>query len=346
MGLGDYLSIFRTRRWIIIGTMLGVAALAGVLSTLQPPTYRGEARVLLTEQNPGTALLGAPQADQMTQQGDVETQVEIVASHALLQRVIDKLSLRTTVDSLARQVSVSVVGQTNIMAIDVRDQDPGRAIQTAKGLAEEYVAWSRDVRRASIQSAAHAVEASLAQVRIRIVELERSQETSAGDFQTDLATAKNLSATLAGQLQTLQMSQQLETGQGVVMPTTAADVVRTGPNPLQNAGLGAAFGFVLALGVAFGANRLDTTIRSSDEAEVLYGAPVLGHIPTEKPPKGESRWLALLRQPRGPAAEAFRMLASNANFLQVHRGIKTLLIASAEKGGQVDGRRQSRRRPR
>lgn len=332
MELRDHLDVIWMRRWMIIGTTLGVTALALALSLRQPPTYQGESRVLLTAQNMGTALLGAPQTGQMTQPGYVETQVQIIASPPLLQRVIEKLSLRATVDGLARQVSVSAIGQTNLVKIDVRNQDPVRAAETANALAKEYVAWSRDAGRASIQAAADEVQARLVQARTRITELERPRGTATGDSQTELQTLKSLSATLAGQLQTLQISQQLETGAGVVMATTAADVVRVAPNPLQNAGLAFAFGLVIALGVAFVAERLDTTISSSDEAESFCGAPILGDIPTEKFERGEDRRLTMVQHPQSPAAEAYRMLGSNLNFLQAEQEIKTLLVTSAEPG--------------
>lgn len=54
------------------------------------------------------------------------------------------------------------------------------------------------------------------------------------------------------------------------------------------------------------AEYLDNTIKSADEAQALFGAPVLGTIPAEKFEQGEKRRLTIVQRPGSPAARSRR----------------------------------------
>ncbi len=69
----------------------------------------------------------------------------------MLENTVRKLDLGITPDQLAGQVEISGVGQTNIVSIKATSGDPQTAADIANTLAEEFVAWSRDYKRESIQ---------------------------------------------------------------------------------------------------------------------------------------------------------------------------------------------------
>jgi capsular exopolysaccharide synthesis family protein len=86
---------------------------------------------------------------------------------------------------------------------------------------------------------------------------------------------------------------------------------------------------VFGLGVAFLLEYLDNTIKSTDEAEKLFGAPVLGYIPSEKFELGEKRRLTIVQHPGSSAAESYRVLRNSLDFINFENDIKTLLVTSA-----------------
>jgi receptor protein-tyrosine kinase/non-specific protein-tyrosine kinase len=88
-------------------------------------------------------------------------------------------------------------------------------------------------------------------------------------------------------------------------------------------------GLILGVGIAFVVETMDSTIKTTDEAQELYGAPVLCSIPVEKRAKGDVPSLTLVENPGGPAAEAYRMLRNNLGFINFEHDIKVLLISSA-----------------
>lgn len=310
MELKDYVRVIRARGQVVVAIVLIVVVAAVVGSLVQSPVYQAEARVLVTEQNPGTVLIGSPLPDQTNSSGFVQTQVELIGSASLVERVITALNLRTTLDDLMSRLTVSEVGQTNVVTIDVRDGDARRAVKTANALADEYVVWSRDVKRASIRAAADEVEQRLADAQKR--------------------GAKVQSATLADQLEKLRMSAQLETGSGIVLPATEEGALRVAPSLARNGALGLAVGLLCALVGAVLADYFDNTIKSADEAEEVYGARVLAHIPVEKSDEHGERHLAVVERPSSSEAEAYRILRSSLHFNNPEHEVKTLLVASPE----------------
>jgi capsular exopolysaccharide synthesis family protein len=333
VGLRDFMNAVRARAWLVIVSAAIVTLTSVAVSFLQAPSYQGQATVLLNQQNLGTTLLGSrqPQVSDLGLQRDVQTQVDVMRSRGLLEQVIGTLGLKTTPTDLLEHVNVSADGQTNIVTIDVTDGSAARAADIANAIAEAYVGWSLDRERGSIKAAVDDVGTRLAsaQERIAAIQATISSGDTSGARQVELQAANRLYGTLADQLEQLKMNEQLAVGSGSILASAAADPVTVSPNPVRNGALGLAMGLVLGLGMAFLAKSLDNTIKSSDQAEEIYGAPVLCSIPVEERKKRDAPSLTLLEHPGGSGAEAYRMLRNNLGFINFEHGIKTVLVTSA-----------------
>jgi len=408
LDLKDLLHVIRVRKWIILGAVLVVTAAALAWSMLQPNVYQGEAKVLVTAQDAGSALLGSSLSELSGQpERGLQTQVQLMQLRPLAERVIRRLGMRTTPDKLLGRVTVTAVGQTNLVSIVVTDSTPKLASDTAQAFAAEYVAWSRELKRASITAAADEVQArldeakaeilllggklkggntsglqadlrdatskqstlvdtlvglrvdeqnekrpaQLASIRSKIASTERQladvkakiidlgsrlgasgDATKNYDVQAELQIATGLYTTLAEKYETLKVSEQLEVGSGSVVSPAAIDTVAVSPRPLRNSGIGFALGLVLGLGIALLAEYLDTTIKSAEEAQELYGAPVLGTIPTVQFKAGETRRLTIVQDPGSRGAEAYRGLRNSIDYVNFEHVIKTVLVTSAAPG--------------
>lgn len=335
MELKDYLHVIRVRKWIIITAVLVVTSTAVGVSMLMPNVYEGEAKVLITAQDAGSTLLGASLSD-LTNNPDrgLQTQVQMMQLRPLAERVIRELGLTEAPDKLLARVTVSGVGQTNIVTIKASDGSPHRAAKIAQAMAVAYVDRSRELKRASITTAADQVQARLDEAKQEILDLGSrfkgsSDSTNSHALQAELTIATNLYATLAEKYETLKINEQLEVGSGgVVEPATVNDEP-VSPKPLRNGALGLAVGLVFGLGMAFLAEYMDNTIKSTDEVEALYGAPVLGNVPTEQLDKDEKRRLTIVEKPGSRAAEAYRGLRNGIDYVNFEHDIKTLLVTSA-----------------
>ncbi len=332
LDLRDYLNVIVARKGIIIRTVVVAALVALIWSLLQAPVYEGEAKLLISETGSSSELFSSLGLDISSQaERGLQTQVQLMQVRPLLENTIRELDLGMTPEELAAQVQITAVGQTNIVTVTARDGDAETAAAIANTLADEFVAWSREYRRESIQAAADEVEARLDVARNDILDLGRriQDEGKSDELSAELAIATGNYTTLATKLEELRISAQLETGSGrVVSPAVVSDEP-VEPTPARNAILGVMVGIIIGLGFAFLYEYLDNTIKSSDEAEKLLGVPVLGIIPAEKYEKDEQRRASIITNPSSAAAEAYRVLRNNLDFMNFQHDLKTLLITSA-----------------
>lgn len=97
------------------------------------------------------------------------------------------------------------------------------------------------------------------------------------------------------------------------------------PSPMKNMAFALIVGIIMA---GFGAllmERLDDTLRTSEDAKRTLGLPVLGVIPR----MADGEKLFTERHPRSPISEAYRKLRSNISFVGVDMPIRSLVVTSA-----------------
>lgn len=335
MELRDYLNVILVRRWTIIQAIVVVALTALVASMVQPRTFQGEAKVLISESDSSAALFGQilPELSSQPERA-LQTQVQLMQLRPLAENTVRRLGLEMTPQDLLEDVEVSAVGQTNVVWVRAQSEDPDRAALIANTLADEYVKWSRETKRESLSAAAEEVEQRLKQAKSEVLELGRKIQAQgkSDDLAAELAIATGSYTTLAEKLEQLRINEQLEVGSGRLVSPAVEDLKPIAPQPFRNTLLGAVVGLVFGFGMAFLYEYLDNTIKSSEEAERLYGAPVLGIVPLEKYEKGVKRRLTIVESPGSAAAEAYRVLRNSLDFINFERDLKTVLITSAAPG--------------
>lgn len=333
MELRDYLNVMRARRWVIIQAVFIVTLTALVVSLMQPPTYQGEAKILISEKDAGASLFGAvlPEFSSQPERG-LQTQVQLMQVRPIAEEVIRELGLQMSPEELLARVEVSAVGQTNIIRITATDGDAERAAEIANAMAEGFVRFSRDMKRESLQAAIAEVEARLSEAQDLVLALGRriQKEGKSDDLSAELQIATGLFSTLADKLEQLKINEQLEIGSGRVVSPAAVDTDPVSPKPVRNTALGLAVGLVFGLGMAFLYEYLDDTIKSTEELEELFGVPVLGVIPYHDP-SGDGVRKLVVADGKGTSheAEAYRMLRNALGFINFEHDITSILVTSA-----------------
>ncbi|MDZ4063471.1 MAG: polysaccharide biosynthesis tyrosine autokinase [Coriobacteriia bacterium] len=332
MELRDYLNVIQARKWVIIQAVVIVTVAAIVVSLVQPKTYEGEARVLVSERDTGAAIFGTvlPELSSQPERG-LQTQVQLMQLRPLAENTVRQLGLEMSTEELLKSVEVAALGQTNVVRITARAAEPQIATDIANSIAEEYVAWSRTSKRESIKAAADEVQFRLDDSREQILEIGRrvSSEGKSDELAAELQIATGTYTTLAEKLEQLRINEQLELGSGSIVSAAVVDSKPVSPEPLRNALLGLVVGAGLGLSMAFLYEYLDDTMKTAEEAERLFGAPVLGTIPLEKLDKGQSRRLTIVESPGSSTAESYRVLRNSLDFINFEHKLKTLLITSA-----------------
>ncbi len=334
MELRDYLGIIRARRWVIIQAVVIVTLTAVVVSFVQPKSYQGVAQVLISEKDSGAALLGSVLPLSAQPERTLQTQVQLMQIRPIAETTIKRLNLQTTPEDLLKRVTVSAAGQTDIVNIAAEDPSADTAASIANTIADAYVAAARDARRSSIAAAADEVQKRLDEARAEIVAVGHKIASTgqSNDLTAELQIATGTYTTLAEKLEQLRINEQLETGPGRVVSPAVLDMRPVSPKPVRNAALALVVGLMFGLGMAFLYEYLDNTIKTTEEAEKLFGAPVLGTIPGDKPEKGQKRRLAIVQSPGSSTAEGYRVLRNSLDFINFQHDIKTLLVTSAAPG--------------
>ncbi len=136
----------------------------------------------------------------------------------------------------------------------------------------------------------------------------------------------------------LDLIEQIETDPGkktanlkgtvVGPPTLPTDPIS--PNPLRNLFLGGILGLLLGLAIAVIRELLDTSVKTVEDVEAVVDAPVLGGIAfdanTTRTP------LVSSLSSHAPRVEAFRVLRTNLQFVDIDAGSKVFVVTSSVPG--------------
>ena len=139
---------------------------------------------------------------------------------------------------------------------------------------------------------------------------------------------------------------QLKTNNVTILDAALIPTVAIAPNVPRAVGLGALAAIVLALGLAFLLETLDSTVKTQDDIEKTIGLAFLGLIPTIDPettsddPKSRSQLngalaripskdLYVLSHPKSSVAECCRAIRTNLLFMRPDNPPRSLLITSA-----------------
>jgi capsular exopolysaccharide synthesis family protein len=312
IALRHYLDVVRRRKWIVLAATVLVPLAAVVASSFQAPVYEGSAKVLLQRQNLASRLTGIPEPNASVEEETVvNTQAQVARVPTIARAVLGQLGLRdTSAQEFLGSSSVSVSPEAEILTFNVRDGEQRMAARMATAYAQQYSRYRRQQDTASIVSAREGVER-------RVAELEESGEDSGRLYESLLNREQ--------QLQTMVTLQTSNTK--VIEAAGTADQVS--PQPIRNGVLGLLVGAVMGLGLAFLLEALDTRVRTARELEQRLGIPLLARVPPPpKRPDGEDA-LAMVAEPEGAQAEAFRMLRTNVEFTMLDRDASLIMVTSA-----------------
>lgn len=112
-------------------------------------------------------------------------------------------------------------------------------------------------------------------------------------------------------------------------PTLPSESVA--PKTEQNVAIGFILGLFAGLGIALLINAMDRRVKTKDQLETIAGKPVVGSIPfrTDEDTKLGEEHIVSFREGHSPAAESFRRLRTNLQFLNVDKPPKVLVLTSS-----------------
>ena len=145
----------------------------------------------------------------------------------------------------------------------------------------------------------------------------------------EVETNGKLYNSLLQRFEEVNVASAVNTSTVSIIEPAVKPIERYRPRPKLNMLLGLFSGLLLGLAYAFLREALDQSIKGSDDLERVSGLPVLGMIP--KVTKASiKKQLALVSRkfPQSPAAEAYRIVATNLRFMAGPENERVMLITS------------------
>lgn len=299
------LRILRRRKWVFLQALIAVPLLALVFSLTQEDEYTATA-----------TLLFRPAPDAITEDETVldptreaATNSELVGLPIVAERAAQDLDGVSAADILG-SVEVEASSEADTAKIEATTTSPELSAEMANAYGRAYIEFRRQADRSQVQDAIDVAEASLGRL---------SPEEQAGSE----------GAALNEQLDTLKLTQALQTGGAELVQPANPPSNRSSPQPVRNVVLGFLLGALLGFALAALLERIDRRVRTVEELEELYEAPILARIPRSQ---RLSRKKPEEIGPQTQEGEAFRVLRTNLRYFNIDRELRSVLVTSPEAG--------------
>ncbi len=362
MEIVNYLRVLR-RRWQLVASVAILGLILGVSTTLLATQEKSATLYKATH-----TLISTDTAANLQQLRSLTIQGEVP------KRVAEKVGGQSL--QLASQIIAEAKPEIGMLQITAVASDPARAVQLADAFAVELMAFQIEFSDKQKEGQISSLKEQQAQQQLNYKEsLEKADADPANrDFfrsQKDRAIAKfnelqleveklqkappkgALATSSAAEAIPISGAQFLKlfetpTGNGKTPSTSAAapTVVIDEPTPMgpgPRGGLGLAFGLFLGAALALVIERLDPRIRTKEDAEEVFGFPVV----TETPPltrRQQKQTLVLSwEQPRSRAAEAYRVLRSAVLFAAEADGAPLVASLAPTPAGADTGPKRKRK---
>jgi polysaccharide biosynthesis transport protein len=217
----EFLGIVR-RRGLVMAAIAMIVMGAVVYSTLkQKPVYEGNFRLLVEPLNDKSLLLdltSGKQNSNSTQVNlDYESQIQVLKSPGLVTRITKLLESKypsINYDSLVNSLNIFRVGETKIIEIRYRSNDPQEIKTVLDRVARVYLKYSLEERQTSLRQGLQFVETQLKSMQVRVDRLQKEQQLFRQNYKlTDINVQATQISDRANSLaqQRLAVNQQLAT---------------------------------------------------------------------------------------------------------------------------------------
>jgi tyrosine-protein kinase len=314
LSLRDYLQILWRCRWLVIAVIVAVPAGAVVYSLQQAPAYRADAEVLLSHQDVAAALSGTPDT-RLSQDADrdARTQSQLARVPAVATAAIEAAGVPMSLGAFFKDSSVTSSPNSDLLEFRVEHRTRTGAERLVNAYARAFVRYREALDTTSLRRAQREVAGRLHRL------------AASGDRRT--ALYRNLAA----KHEELRVLRTLQTSRAAVVQS-ADSAAKVRPKPVRNGILGFVLALILGGILAFLWDALSARVRSAPEIAEHLQLPLLARLPKPARRLRKQNQLVMLAEPHDAAAEAFRVLRTNLDLVNVDRGARTIMVVSAVEG--------------
>jgi uncharacterized protein involved in exopolysaccharide biosynthesis/Mrp family chromosome partitioning ATPase len=291
-----------------------------------------------------TSKLTAAKADRIRIENEIK-QIEGIGENVDALLAIPSIASAPTVNDRRREVA-QLEGTVATLAQRYKDKHP--KIVAARAAMKE----SRDALRRAVldqpnvlQNMREQAKATEASLQMAVQEQEKAalalNKAAIGYQQLarQAETDRALYESVLRQIKETNLTKDVKTTAVSMVEHSPLPSAPVSPNPKKAILLGLLGGLAAGLGFIFGADAIDRSVKTVDQAESSFGLPVLAAVPETKEGGDQNRsrkkraaaatYRAIAEKPEGPVAEAFRNLRAALSLLGPESERKISLFTSA-----------------
>ncbi len=325
--LREYGAILRRRIWLVLIILVFFTGLLGAYSFTRTPMYTGRSEVLIV---PSTAS-SQYRPDQLV---SLDTETRLAKSSPVGELVKEALKSPLTVPELLKKVDVKTLQDALVLDIFYTDKNAADAAAGADAFASAYLEYKRS---RAVEAASTARQSIQSQVDELMRQRDRLDRDIASGIpgSTEVLNAEEERDTVNGQISVLNT--QIAALPAVFDPGEIIIHAEVPPSPSSpkhtiNLAMGLFLGVFFGVVAAFIRDRTDERIGGRADLEQALDAPVLAAIPTISGVGKRSAGLVTEKQPRSPAAEAYRTLRTSVMAMSRQRDLRVFAVASPTLG--------------
>ena len=290
--------------------------------------------------------LTAAKADQIRLEGELQ-QVDQIGNNIDALLAIPSISSARMVGEAQRSIIQIEAGITTY-ALRYKDKHP-KMIAAKASLAE-----AKDKLRQAVLAQPPLLRSAIEQIKATEASLQLALQSQQGvavnlnrtaigyqELARQAETDRALYESVLRQIKETNLSKDVKANAVSVIEHSPLPNFPVSPRPTKTILLGLLGGLAVGLAFVFGADALDRSIKTVDQAETTVGLPVFAAVPDttdEGPVKrlkkrskafGSSNYRVVVETPQSPAAEAFRNLRAALSLLGPEAERKVSLFTSA-----------------
>jgi capsular exopolysaccharide synthesis family protein len=189
LDLSNYAAAMK-RQWVpAVSIFAATVALSLIAAALMKPSYQAEGRLLF--KNPAFKVVGSSLSPNNMEGGEagdlkplvstqnpVTTQMEILTSRPLLQKLIEQLQLKNNQGKLLRAsdlqpaITTKIIGGSDVLQIDYKNSNPQKAATVVNKLMELYLENDISTSRAEAEAARASMDQQLPKTQQAVNEAE------------------------------------------------------------------------------------------------------------------------------------------------------------------------------
>jgi capsular exopolysaccharide synthesis family protein len=305
--------LWRRLPMIVLCTAVAAGA-AYALSKRETKQYAATASLSFSDNLLSEQIAGVQPVNGSALTSNQSNDLELVKLGDMAAKTASALGGGLTERKVSNSLSFSGGGESSVVSATSTTSSPALSAE----IANTYVKQVASERHAANRQY---FKAALALVNSQLAAIPRTQQFGAA------------AVALQNRAQTLRLLDALHYGDVQIAQEALAPTGPTSPKISRNTLLGAIFGLLIGLGLAFLLERLDRRIRRADELEAIYRLPLLGEV-------GKNAALARVARGGGDEpgtlplveSEAFSLIRAHLRFFNVGRDLKTIAVASPAPG--------------